>query len=158
MVLSPGTPLRRGALAVVLVASSVAGYAGAATFSAFAFPAVAVASDFGPGDGLTRYVLTADAGLAPDELAGSVALADGVVNAQRVGADRVLAATRGLAPHDLERLPGVADAEYSPVVPVAVGSVSDPYWSSYGWNLENTGSNAYGQAARADADDDVTAG
>lgn len=109
-----------------------------------------MASDFGPGDGLTRYVLTADEGIVPAELVAAVALADGVVNAQPVGTDRALVATTGLTPHDLETLPGVADAEYSPVVPVAAGTVTDPYWPQYGWNLENTGTNAYGQAAQAD--------
>jgi subtilisin family serine protease len=155
---SRGAPLRRGALAVVLVTASVAGYAGAAAFSALALPAVPVVSDFGPGDGLTRYVLTADEGVAPADLVQAVSLADGVVNAQPVGADRALVATEGLAPHHLEALPGVADAEYSPAVPVAAGTVADPYWPQYGWNLENTGTNAYNQAARADADDDVTTG
>jgi hypothetical protein len=152
---SRGAPLRRGALAVVLVTASVAGYAGAAAFSALALPAVPVVSDFGPGDGLTRYVLTADEGVAPADLVQAVSLADGVVNAQPVGADRALVATEGLAPHHLEALPGVADAEYSPAVPVAAGTVADPYWPQYGWNLENTGTNAYNQAARADADDDA---
>ena len=37
---SRGAPLPRGALAVVLVTASVAGYAGAAAFSALAFTAV----------------------------------------------------------------------------------------------------------------------
>src|SRR5688572_18385446 len=155
---SRGAPLRRGALAVVLVTASVAGYAGAAAYSALASPAVPVVTDFGPGDGLTRYVLTADEGVAPADLVQAVSLADGVVNAQPVGADRALVATEGLAPHHLEALPGVADAEYSPAVPVAAGTVADPYWPQYGWNLENTGTNAYNQAARADADDDVTTG
>jgi len=45
--------------ALVLTAAVAAGYAGAAAYSAWALPSVAVASDFGPGDGLTRYVLTA---------------------------------------------------------------------------------------------------
>jgi subtilisin family serine protease len=155
---SRGAPLRRGALAVVLVTASVAGYAGAAAYSALASPAVPVVNDFGPGDGLTRYVLTADEGVSPADLVGAVTPADGVVNAQPVGADRALVATEGLAPHDLEALPGVADAEYSPAVPVAAGTVADPYWPQYGWNLENTGTNAYGQSAVADADDDVTTG
>jgi subtilisin family serine protease len=155
---SRGAPLRRGALAVVLVTASVAGYAGAAAYSALASPAVPVVTDFGPGDGLTRYVLTADEGVSPADLVGAVTPADGVVNAQPVGADRALVATEGLAPHDLEALPGVADAEYSPAVPVAAGTVADPYWPQYGWNLENTGTNAYGQTAVADADDDVTTG
>ncbi len=155
---SRGAPLRRGVLAVVLVSASVAGYAGAAAYSALALAAVPVVSDFGPGDGLTRYVVTADEGLAPADLVRAVALADGVVNAQPVGTDRALVATAGLAPHHVEALPGVADAEYSPAVPVAAGTVADPYWPQYGWNLENTGTNAYNQPARVDADDDVTTG
>jgi hypothetical protein len=155
---SRGAPLRRSALAVVLVTASVAGYAGAAAYSALASPAVPLVSDFGPGDGLTRYVLTADAGLTPADLVRAVTGAEGVVNAQPVGTDRALVATEGLAPHDVEALPGVADAEYSPAVPVAAGTVADPYWPQYGWNLENTGTNAYGQTAVADADADVTTG
>src|SRR4051812_36022044 len=155
---SRGAPLRRGALAGVLVTASVAGYAGAAAYSALASPAGPVVNDFGPGDGLIRYVLTADEGVSPADLVGAVTPADGVVNAQPVGADRALVATEGLAPHDLEALPGVADAEYSPAVPVAAGTVADPYWPQYGWNLENTGTNASGQTAVADADDDVTTG
>ncbi|WNV75372.1 S8 family serine peptidase [Geodermatophilus sp. DSM 44513] len=155
---SRAAALRRGVLSVVLVTSAVAGYAAAATVSALAAPDVQEATDFGPGDGLTRYVLTADEGVAPADLVQALGSADGVVNAQVVGGDRVLVATSGLAPHHLEALPGVADAEVSPTVPVAAGSVADPYWPQYGWNLENTGSNAYGQATRADADDDVTTG
>src|ERR687889_1203189 len=155
---SRGAPLRRGALAVVLVTASVAGYAGAAAYSALASPVVPVASDFGPGDGLTRSVPPAGAGVSPADLVRAITPADGVVNAQPVGADRALVATEGLAPHDLEALPGVADAESSPAVPVAAGTVADPYWPQYGWNLENTGTNAYGQSAVADADDDVTTG
>ena len=45
--------------ALVLAAAVAGGYAGAAAYSAWALPSVAVATDFGPGDGLTRYVLTA---------------------------------------------------------------------------------------------------
>ena len=87
---SRGAPLRRGALAVVLVTASVAGYAGAAAYSALASPVVPVASDFGPGDGLTRYVLTAGAGVSPADLVRAITPADGLVNAQPVGRDRVL--------------------------------------------------------------------
>ena len=57
-------------------------------------------------------------------------------------------ATEGLAPHHLEVLPGVADADFSTTVPV-LGTVTDPYFPNYGWNLDNTGSNAYGQYAVA---------
>src|SRR3954471_13817041 len=87
---SRGAPLRRSALAVVLVTASVAGYAGAAAYSALASPAVPLVSDFGPGDGLTRYVLTADAGLTPADLVRAITGAEGVVNAQPVGTDRAL--------------------------------------------------------------------
>ncbi|MGY1682456.1 hypothetical protein [Geodermatophilus sp. SYSU D01176] len=109
---SRGAPLRRGALVVALVTASVAGYAGAAAVSALAFPAVAVASDSGPGDGLTGYVLTTDEGVAPAGLVHAVTPADGVVNAQPVGADRVLVATDGPAgaggspPADVRTGPG----------------------------------------------------
>ncbi|SNS87035.1 Serine protease, subtilisin family [Geodermatophilus pulveris] len=150
--------LRRGGLSVVLVGSVVAGYVGAAAISALAAPDVREATEFGPGDGLTRFVLTPAPGVVPADLARAVGGADGVVTAQVVGGQRVLAATDGLAPQQLEALPGVADAEFSPTVPVAAGTVTDPYWPQYGWNLENTGSNAYGQAARADADADATTG
>ena len=48
--------------ALILAAAVAAGYAGAAAYSAWALPSVPVVSDFGPGDGLTRYVLTASTG------------------------------------------------------------------------------------------------
>ena len=48
--------------ALILAAAVAAGYAGAAAYSAWALPSVAIASDFGPDDGLTRYVLTAASG------------------------------------------------------------------------------------------------
>ena len=54
--------LRRRTQAGVLVTALVAGYAGAAAYTALAAPAVAVAGDLGPGDGLTRYVVTATTG------------------------------------------------------------------------------------------------
>jgi len=82
--------------AVVLVAAAVAGYAGAAAFSALALPSVEVATDYGPGDGLTRYVVTASA-QALDGLGGL----PGVVNSQRLSDGRTLVATDGLT--DVER-------------------------------------------------------
>ena len=42
-------------------------------------------------------------------------------------------------------LPGVADAEFSPSVPV-LGTVTDPYFPQYGYNLDNTGTNSYNSA------------
>src|SRR3954453_2198222 len=138
--------------AVVLVAAAVAGYAGAAAFSALALPTVEIATDYGPGDGLTRYVVTASAEAA-DGLGGL----PGVVNAQRLSDGRTLVATEGVAPAELQRVPGVASVEVSPSVPV-MAAVSDPYWPSYGWNLDNPGSNAYSQTAVADADTDAPDG
>ena len=74
-----------------------AGYAGATAYSAWALPSVPVATDFGPGDGLTRYVLTAASGDATCLLAGLEAT-DGVVSAQRLSDGRALVATKGMAP------------------------------------------------------------
>ena len=54
--------------AAVLVTAAVAGYAGAAAFSALAAPALPVITDWGPGDGLTRYALTATSGSASPAL------------------------------------------------------------------------------------------
>ncbi|NYJ05107.1 S8 family serine peptidase [Petropleomorpha daqingensis] len=135
--------------AVVLVAAAVAGYAGAAAFSALALPSVEIASDYGPGDGLTRYVVTASA----DAVTGLDGL-PGVVNSQRLSDGRTLVATDGLTPAELQRVPGVSAVEVSPSVPV-MASVTDPYWPNYGWNLDNTGTNAYSQTAVADADTDA---
>src|SRR5919202_1259895 len=138
--------------AVVLVAAAVAGYAGAAAFSALALPSVEIATDYGPGDGLTRYVVT-----APADAATALDALPGVVNAQRLSDGRTLVATDGLPPAELQRVPGVAAVEVSPSVPV-MASVTDPYWPNYGWNLDNTGSNAYAQSAVADADTDAPDG
>ncbi|WP_369256267.1 S8 family serine peptidase [Geodermatophilus amargosae] len=148
--------LRRRTQAVVLVTAVVTGYAGAAAYTALAAPAVPVAEDFGPGDGLDRYVVTAEDGNAA-ALLGTLTALDGVVNAQGLGEDSALVATDGLSADDLAAVEGVAAVEVSPRVPV-LGTVSDPYWGPYGWNLENTGSNAYNQVAVADADADVTDG
>ncbi|TFV67289.1 UNVERIFIED_ORG: hypothetical protein E4P37_03820 [Bacillus sp. AZ43] len=140
--------------ALVLATAAVAGYAGAAAFTASAEPAVPVVSDWGPGDGLTRYVLTSVHGAAsPEQLAGLEEV-DGVVSAQALTDGRALVATDGLLPRDLRAVPGVADVEVSPSVPVA-GTVTDPYFSRYGWHLENTGANAANQSpvvANADVD------
>src|SRR5205085_4409405 len=98
--------------ALILAAAVAGGYTGAAAYSAWALPSVAVATDFGPRDGLTRYVLTASSGNAAGLLAELTAT-DGVVSAQRLSDGRALVATDGLPPQNLEVLPGVADAEFS---------------------------------------------
>ena len=82
---------------------------------------------------------------------------DGVVTAQSLYGGFALVATEGLGPHQLEAVPGVADAEFSTSVPV-LGTISDPYFPQYGWNLENTGSNFYNQTGVADADVDASVG
>jgi subtilisin family serine protease len=145
--------------ALGMAAALVAGYTGAAAFSAWAEPPLEIADGFGPGDGLTRYVVTAASGAVTDDLLGTLENAPGVVSAQSLPGGSALVATESLAPHQLEALPGVADAEFSTSVPV-LGTISDPYFPQYGWNLENTGSNAYNQLQTpvADADVDATSG
>src|SRR3954454_3778015 len=88
------SPMRgmRAKAAVVLVAAAVLGYAGAAAYSALAGPSVAVATDFGPDDGLTRYVLTAASGTATPELLGALEHVPGVASAQRLASRSALAA------------------------------------------------------------------
>ena len=142
--------------ALILAAAVAGGYAGAAAYSAWAQPSVAIASDFGPGDGLTRYVLTAASGDAA-ALLPALTATDGVVNAQRLSDGHALVATEGLPPQALEALPGVADAEFSPSVPV-LGTVTDPYVPQYGYNLDNTGTNSYNAPRVADADVDAPEG
>ena len=141
--------------ALVLAAAVTAGYAGAAAYSAWALPSVAVATDFGPGDGLTRYVLTASSGDAA-ALLPALEATDGVVTAQRLTDGRALVATKGLPPQALEVVPGVADAEFSTSVPV-LGTITDPYFPQYGYNLDNTGANSYQQPSPAVPDADVDA-
>lgn len=148
--------------AMVLATAAVAGYAGAAAITAAAAPAlpsVAVASDFGPGDGLTRYALTAQPGALDDGLLAALDAVPGVASAQSLGDGRALVAADGVTPERLGAVAGVAAVEISPSVPV-LGTVSDPYFPQYGWNLENTGSNFSNQpvAGVADADVDATAG
>ncbi|MDP9458845.1 MAG: S8 family serine peptidase [Actinomycetota bacterium] len=147
----------KGLQALVLVTAAVAGYAGTAAVSAWAQPAVPIATGFGPDDGLTRYVLTPTAGTASEALLADLEAVDGVVNAQRLSDGRALVATDGLPPQALEALSGIADAAFSTSVPV-LGTVTDPYFPAYGYNLDNTGSNAYAQYAVANADVDAPEG
>ncbi|NEK86103.1 S8 family serine peptidase [Blastococcus saxobsidens] len=143
------------ALGIVLTSAVVAGYAGAAVWSAWATPPVPVATDFGAGDGLTRYVLTADTQSA--DLLGALEDVPGVASAQWVDTARALVAADGVTAERLAGVPGVTDVELSTSAPL-LGTVTDPFFPQYGWNLENTGRNATGQAAVADADVDATTG
>ncbi|MCW2742315.1 MAG: peptidase and in kexin sedolisin, partial [Blastococcus sp.] len=142
---------------LVLTAAVVGGYVGAAAYSAWGTPSVAVADGYGPGDGLTRYVLTAASGDASPELLAGLEAVDGVVSAQRLSDGRALVATQGLPPQHLEAVPGIADADFSTSVAVA-GAITDPYYPYYGYNLDNTGTNAYRSPAVANADVDAPEG
>ena len=141
--------------ALVMVTAVVAGYAGAAAFSALAAPVLPVVTDWGPGDGLTRYVLTAATGTTSPQLLRVVEDVDGVVSAQPLSDGRALVATEALRPADLRSVAGVSEVEVSPSVPVAA-TVTDPLFPGYGWHLDNTGANAYGQSpVVTDADVDA---
>jgi serine protease len=142
--------------AMVLATAAVAGYAGAAAYSALAAPVLPVITDWGSGDGLTRYVLTASAGAASPELLAALDDVDGVVSAQSLSDGRALVATDDLLPRDLRSVAGVSEVEISPSVPLAA-AVTDPLFPSYGWHLENTGGNAYGQSPVVE-DADIDAG
>ncbi|MCF6744407.1 hypothetical protein E9529_08980, partial [Blastococcus sp. KM273128] len=142
-------------LGAVLAGAVVAGYAGAAAWTAWATPAIEQATGFGEGDGLTRYVLTA--GTSSGDLLAALAAVPGVESAQWVDDGLALVAADGLDPERLRAVAGVTDVALSTSVPV-LGSVTDPLFPQYGWNLENTGSNAYGSTAVADADVDATTG
>jgi subtilisin family serine protease len=144
--------------ALVLAAAVALGYGGAAAWTAMAEPSLPVVGDWGDGDGLTRYVVTAAAGTAPADLLTGLEAVDGVVSAQALSDGRALVATDGLAPQQLTALPGVAAAEFDTTVEVA-GALTDPFVPQYGWHLDNTGRNAYQQAgAKPDADTDAPDG
>ncbi|WP_324274698.1 hypothetical protein [Blastococcus brunescens] len=95
--------------AMALVTAAVAGYAGAAAITALAAPAlppIAIATDFGPGDGLTRYALTAAPGALGDDLLAALEAVPGVATAQSLGDGRALVATDGVTPERLGAVPG----------------------------------------------------
>ncbi|MCU1619434.1 MAG: peptidase and in kexin sedolisin, partial [Modestobacter sp.] len=144
--------------AVAVVAAALTGFGGAAAVDALASPAIAVADGFGPGDGLTRYVVTAATGDATPDLLAALDRLDGVSSAQRLFEGTALVAADGVTAQQLRTVPGVAAVEFSPSVPV-LGTASDPLYADYGWHLENSGSNAYGQTgAKVDADIDGSDG
>ncbi|TFV51994.1 S8 family serine peptidase [Blastococcus sp. TF02A_35] len=145
------------AMGIVLTTAVVAGYAGAAVWSAWAEPGIELAGGYGEGDGLTRYALTTEAGTADPALLAALEAVPGVASAQWLDGDRALVAASGVTAERLRDVPGVREVELSPSVPV-MSTVTDPYAVAYGWNLENTGSNAYQTAAVADADVDATTG
>jgi serine protease len=135
-----------GALAAAL------GFGGAAVVDALLLGHPAVADDFGPGDGLTRYVVQLDGARVTDEQLQSLAAVSGVAHAQRLFDGSALVATDDLSVADLAPvLPG-GRVTLSEPGEVFADAVTDPAWEAYGWNLSNTGSNAYSQTAVAGAD------
>ncbi|MCO7220363.1 S8 family serine peptidase, partial [Klenkia sp. PcliD-1-E] len=144
----------RRVVAAGMAATIVVGFAAAAVADTLRLPDVPVAEGWGPGDGLSRWVLgTAD----PAALVTAAAAVPGVVNAQPLFDGTVLVATESADPTGLSAIPGVLSVEPSVSGELFVDP-TDPYWSTYGWNLENTGSNFYNQSGIRDADLDATAG
>ena len=136
----------------------VAGYIGAAAFSAWSAPASRSPTTSVPDDGLTRYVVRAATGAVTDDLLAALEGVDGVVSAQRLHDGGALVATEGLAPHHLEIRAGRRRRRVLAVGPRC--SAPSPTRTSPGtagtWTTP--GSNAYGQSAIADADVDAPEG
>ncbi|MCW2576552.1 MAG: Subtilisin-like peptidase [Modestobacter sp.] len=150
---------RRRAVAVVVTAALGFGTAAAIDQFALAAPSLSPVADLGPaGDGLTRLVVTAASGSVTDAELAALQASPGVVTVQRVFDGSALVATRGLAAADLAVVVPGADVQPSLSASFSGGTVSDPYWSRYGYHLANTGSNAYGQTAVAGADVDAPTG
>ncbi|MFD0485479.1 S8 family serine peptidase [Kineococcus sp. GCM10028916] len=198
------------------VAGTAALAVGASALAFFTGASVAVANDFGPGDGLQRYVVRASAPAAgvtgfpavdPQLLAAATAElgqighldlvggrtwyvtplssrvvsrpgapvldavpgevdrellaaldgSPGVRSAQLLPDGTALVATSG-SEQALRQVPGVTDVQESATGTVAAQTPSDPYFSSYGWNVENTGSNSSGVTAVAGVDTDAPEG
>ncbi|MGY1842017.1 S8 family serine peptidase [Modestobacter sp. SYSU DS0875] len=158
----PAAPPRRRTGRRLLAAgvAAVLGFGGAAAIDHLALAdgvePLAEADGWGGGDGLTRFVLTGEGGPVSAATLEAVSAVQGVVNVQVLHDGSGFVATQGLAPEALEAVPGITGAELSPSVPV-LGSV-DPYYDLYGWNLENTGANAYQQTAVPGIDIDASAG
>ncbi|WP_138757535.1 S8 family serine peptidase [Modestobacter altitudinis] len=147
--------------AVAVVATAALGFGGAAAIDQFALaaPALAPAADAVPaGDGLTRLVVTGAAGSVSDAELAALQGHAGVATVQRVFDGSALVATHGLAPADLAGVVAGADVQFSATGTFSGGTVSDPYWARYGYNLANTGSNALNQPAVAGADVDAPTG
>jgi subtilisin family serine protease len=158
-VLAGTSTSRRRVIAVV--AAATLGFGGAAAIDQFALaaPALTPVADLGAaGDGLTRLVVTPVSGSVTDAELEALRAVPGVVHVQRVFDGSALVATHDLAPTDLAGVVAGSDVQLSPTGSVAGRTVSDPYWSAYGYNLANTGSNAYQQTAVAGADVDAPTG
>ncbi|MGY1732913.1 S8 family serine peptidase [Geodermatophilus sp. SYSU D01045] len=154
-----GWHANRAGRATAAVVAAVLGFGGAAAVdTALADPPLVEAGDPAPaGDGRTRLVVDAPAGIdaatltALDELAG-------VDSAQLLFDGTALLAGYGITPDAVRAL--LPDAAVTVSVPgEALGrEITDPYWASFGYHLANTGGNAYSQAAVAGADVGAPAG
>lgn len=143
---------RRGALSAGATALGLVAGGMAASLPAFGSERVRVADGFGSEDGLNRFVVELADGAAPADVAAH----EDVDSIQPLDGATSLVATT-LTRAQVEALPGVASAEAS-AQGEALGSVerADPHLATYGWNLRNTGDNAYLQDATAGADTGAT--
>ena len=140
---------------ILVVTALVAGYGGAAAIDGWLRAdelQIATAADLGPaGDGLTRLLVTLPGGITAGEL-NQLAALPGVESTQTLFDGSALIAGQDITAGTVHDALPAAEVSPSPTGTMFAAPVSDPYWSSYGWNLENTGSNAYQQAAVAGAD------
>ena len=114
--------------AVALVAAAAAGFAAAGTIAAFASPAVPIATSFGSpdGDGRTRLVVTASAGIDDATLTALLAM-PGVDSAQRIFDGSVLVAGYGISPAGLTaHVPGTTVTADPTGTVTGSASISDP--------------------------------
>ncbi|WP_448616225.1 S8 family serine peptidase [Modestobacter sp. URMC 112] len=151
-------PHKRGRRVVAAAAALSVGFGGAAVVDTLLLTPPAFADDFGPaGDGLTRLALTVPGGVTAEQVAALDAL-PAVDSAQALFDGSALVAGADITPEDLRAVVPGARVELSVPGEVAGLTVSDPGWQRYGWNLENTGGNAYDQQAVAGADMSAPAG
>ncbi|MCZ2830792.1 S8 family serine peptidase [Modestobacter sp. VKM Ac-2986] len=147
-----GTTASGRVKAVAVLAAAATGFGVAAAVDALALqdlPTAVTAADFGPaGDGLTRLVVSA----VSDEQLAALQATPRVVSAQRLFDGSALVATEGLVPGDLSAVVPGAEVVVSEPGTVAAATISDPYWSTYGYNLLNTGTNSHTKPAVAGAD------
>ncbi|SFL14224.1 S8 family serine peptidase [Geodermatophilus ruber] len=152
-----GVPRRTRAVAAV--AAIAVGFGGAAVIDTLLLPAPAIAEagDYGPGDGLTRLVVSVPGG-ADDTAVVTLSALPGVESAQRLHDGSALVAGDGITPAAVTA--ALPTATVTPAVPgeVTAETVTDPGWAAYGWNLRNTGSNSYSQTGVAGADVDAPSG
>lgn len=144
--------MNRGALLAGATTCGLVAGALIATAPAFGIGSITVTDDFGPGDGLSRYVVALSPGASASDLAASP-----VIKTLTPLDENTAVVSSTATRSQVAALAGVVSA-----APSAAGTVdsaaasSDPLRSAYGWNLLNTGSNAHGQAARPGSDTGAT--